>query len=109
MDAQVEHMLALKVMRLTRPALINFGNTLFSEKSDLLQFDSENKNLPQNQMLQLPQGKGLISSTCLNLICFCSSFRQHLSWWDVLELHLRSQLHNTSSEFSFGQVRFAKQ
>lgn len=73
MDAQVEHMLALKVMRLTRPALINFGNTIFSEKSDLLQFDSENKNnfLPQNQLLQLPQAFGNIylGETFSSYIC----------------------------------------
>jgi len=73
MDTQVDHMLALKVMRLTRPALMNFGNTIFSEKSDLLQFDSEsNVNiLPKNQLLQLPQAFGNIylGETFSSYIC----------------------------------------
>ncbi|CRK89262.1 CLUMA_CG003021, isoform A [Clunio marinus] len=72
MDVQVEHMLALKVMRLTRPGLTNFGNTIFSEKSDLLQFDPKNENvLPQNQLLQLPQAFGNIylGETFSSYIC----------------------------------------
>lgn len=73
MDTQVEHMLALKVMRLTRPALTNFGNTIFSEKSDLLQFESEVlPNLVQkNQLLQLPQAFGNIylGETFSSYIC----------------------------------------
>lgn len=73
MDTQVDHMLALKVMRLTRPALMNFGNTIFSEKSDLLQFDSESNTnfLPKNQLLQLPQAFGNIylGETFSSYIC----------------------------------------
>lgn len=72
MDNQVDHMLALKVMRLTRPALINFGNTIFTEKGDLLQFEPENNNfLPQNQLLQLPQAFGNIylGETFSSYIC----------------------------------------
>lgn len=73
MDTQVEHMLALKVMRLTRPALTNFGNTIISEKDDLLQFDSENSKsfIPKNQLLQLPQAFGNIylGETFSSYIC----------------------------------------
>lgn len=72
MDTQVEHMLALKVMRLTRPALTNFENTIFSEKSDLLQFESENTNfVAKNQLLQLPQAFGNIylGETFSSYIC----------------------------------------
>lgn len=74
METQVEHMLALKVMRLTRPSLTNFGNTIFTEKSDLLQFESENVNVnfvPKNQLLQLPQAFGNIylGETFSSYIC----------------------------------------
>lgn len=72
MDTQVEHMLALKVMRLTRPALNNFGNTIFSEKNDLLQFEeSENPFVSKNQFLQLPQAFGNIylGETFSSYIC----------------------------------------
>lgn len=73
MDAQVDHCLALKVMRLTRPALVNFGNTVSSEKGDLLQLNNENNStpLPQNQLLQLPQAFGNIylGETFSSYIC----------------------------------------
>lgn len=64
-------MLALKVMRLTRPALINYGNTAMSEKSDLLQFDDEKIIFPKNQLLQLPQAFGNIylGETFSSYIC----------------------------------------
>lgn len=62
MEAQVEHLLQLKVMRLTKPALTNSENTILSEKSDLPQFSaSEPKNLlPKNNFLLLPQSFGNI-------------------------------------------------
>jgi hypothetical protein len=61
MEAQVEHLLQLKVMRLTKPALTNSENTILSEKSDLPQFSEESKNLlPKNNFLLLPQSFGNI-------------------------------------------------
>lgn len=62
MEAQVEHLLQLKVMRLTKPALTNSENTILSEKSDLPQYaSSEPKNLlPKNNFLLLPQSFGNI-------------------------------------------------
>lgn len=80
MDAQVDHCLALKVMRLTRPALVNIGNNAASEKGDLLQFSNENNQtpLPQNQLLQLPQAFGNIylGETFSSYICVhnCTTF-----------------------------------
>jgi trafficking protein particle complex subunit 13 len=71
METQVEHMLALKVMRVTRPTLINFGNSIFTEKSDLLQFDLKNNFVPDQQFLQLPQAFGNIylGETFSSYIC----------------------------------------
>lgn len=61
MDAQVEHLLQLKVMRLTKPALTNSENIILSEKSDLVQFESSEKTLlPVNNFLLLPQSFGNI-------------------------------------------------
>lgn len=62
MEAQVEHLLQLKVMRLTKPALTNSENTILSEKSDLPQFvATEPKNLlNKNNFLLLPQSFGNI-------------------------------------------------
>lgn len=50
-------------MRLTSPAIINFGNMIFTEKGDLVNVDvdSEKNNFfPRNQLLQLPQAFGNI-------------------------------------------------
>lgn len=71
MEAQVEHMLALKVMRVTRPTLCNFGNTIFAEKQDLLAFDVKNEVIPNHQFLQLPQSFGNIylGETFSSYIC----------------------------------------
>lgn len=74
MEAQVEHMLALKVMRVTRPTLCNFENIIFSEKSDLLagtQFDVKNNFIPDQQFLRLPQAFGNIylGETFSSYIC----------------------------------------
>ena len=61
MDSQIEHMLALKVMRLTRPTLTNFENLIFSERSDLPHLESEESNyLPKSNFLLLPQSFGNI-------------------------------------------------
>jgi trafficking protein particle complex subunit 13 len=70
MEAQIEHMLALKVMRLTRPGLTNQVNTVFTEKSDLAQFTDSNL-LPNNNMLLLPQSFGNIylGETFSSYIC----------------------------------------
>lgn len=71
METQVEHMLALKVMRVTRPTLCNFGNTIFSEKQDLLAFDVKNEVIASQQFLQLPQSFGNIylGETFSSYIC----------------------------------------
>lgn len=61
MDSQIEHMLALKVMRLTRPTLTNFRSSIFSEKSDLPHLvDQESSYLPKANFLLLPQSFGNI-------------------------------------------------
>ena len=61
MDTQIEHMLALKVMRLTRPTLTNFKNSIFSEKSDLPHLDDDDSSyLPKSNFLLLPQSFGNI-------------------------------------------------
>lgn len=61
MESQVEHLLQLKVMRLTKPALTNSENVILSEKSDLLQFTATEQNLlPKNNFLLLPQSFGNI-------------------------------------------------
>ncbi|CAG9811110.1 unnamed protein product [Chironomus riparius] len=72
MDSQIEHMLALKVMRLTRPTLTNFENLIFSERSDLPHLESEESNyLPKSNFLLLPQSFGNIylGETFSSYIC----------------------------------------
>lgn len=75
MEVQVEHMLALKVMRVTRPTLCNFEDMIFSEKNDLLaggtQFDVKNNFIPDQQFLRLPQAFGNIylGETFSSYIC----------------------------------------
>lgn len=74
METQVEHLLQLKVMRLTKPALTNSENTILSEKADLPQFSSDSKSnnlLPKNNFLLLPQSFGNIylGETFSSYIC----------------------------------------
>lgn len=72
METQVEHLLQLKVMRLTKPALTNSENTILSENTDLPQYFSESKNLlPKNNFLLLPQSFGNIylGETFSSYIC----------------------------------------
>lgn len=73
---QVEHILALKVMRLTRPTLNVYSNNVSSEKSDILQGILQEKVNPDNlisnnQFLQLPQSFGNIylGETFSSYIC----------------------------------------
>ncbi|CAO1425453.1 unnamed protein product [Diamesa serratosioi] len=73
---QVEHILALKVMRLTRPTLNVYSNNVSSEKSDMLQGILQEKVNPDNlisnnQFLQLPQSFGNIylGETFSSYIC----------------------------------------
>lgn len=74
METQIEHLLQLKVMRLTKPALTNSENTILSEKSDLPQYESESESknlLPKNNFLLLPQSFGNIylGETFSSYIC----------------------------------------
>lgn len=66
----MEHMLALKVMRLTRPSLNVFHNTVSSGKEDLVSFDGDNLHA-KNQFLLLPQAFGNIylGETFSSYIC----------------------------------------
>ena len=62
---QVEHILALKVMRLTRSTLNVYSNNVSSEKTDILQGILQEKVNPDNlisnnKFLQLPQSFGNI-------------------------------------------------
>lgn len=73
---QVEHILALKVMRLTRPTLNVYSNNVSSEKTDMLQGILQEKVNPDNlisnnQFLQLPQSFGNIylGETFSSYIC----------------------------------------
>ena len=73
---QVEHILALKVMRLTRPTLNVYSNNVSSEKTDILQGILQEKVNPDNlisnnQFLQLPQSFGNIylGETFSSYIC----------------------------------------
>ena len=73
---QVEHILALKVMRLTRSTLNVYSNNVSSEKTDILQGILQEKVNPDNlisnnQFLQLPQSFGNIylGETFSSYIC----------------------------------------
>ena len=73
---QVEHILALKVMRLTRSTLNVYSNNVSNEKTDTLQGILQEKVNPDNiisnnQFLQLPQSLGNIylGETFSSYIC----------------------------------------
>jgi hypothetical protein len=85
-----QHMLALKVMRLTRPALKNYTSANFSEPSDLtFETGTDGKNLPNQSenllanenCLLLPQSFGNIylGETFSSYICVHNNTDHSLS------------------------------